>query len=234
MREALGLLTVLGGSRTPTPRALRWFPVVGAALGGLVGSVWWLADRAFTAFLAASLAIVADLALTGMLHYDGLADAADGLLPHASRERRLAIMRAPDVGAFGIAAVGAVLLVRTAAFAGQPADVALVAAFWCASRTIVALALGVMRYARDTGMASPLLEAGPARWGLVVALLPAAALAFVADGGRGAVAMAALVVAAAGILVLARRRIGGYTGDVLGATIVVAETVALVVTAARW
>jgi adenosylcobinamide-GDP ribazoletransferase len=233
MREALGLLTVLGGPRTPTPRALRWFPVVGVVLGVIVGSVWWAADRVFPPLLAAAIAIVADLAFTGMLHYDGLADAADGLLPHASRERRLEIMRGPEVGAFGIAAVGAALLLRTAALAGQPADIVLLAGLWCASRTVVAVAPALLPYARDQGMASPLL-ARPPQLAVACALAPAAALALVGAGFQGLVAIVGIAVGAAAVLAFARHRIGGFTGDVLGATIVVSETVALLVTAATW
>src|SRR5581483_9690508 len=119
MFEALGFLTVLGGARRPTGRALRWFPVVGALIGAAVGGVWWSADQAFPPLLAGGLALAADLAITGLLHLDGLADTADGLLPHADRDRRLAIMRAPDVGAFGVATVAGVLLLRFAAFASQ-------------------------------------------------------------------------------------------------------------------
>src|SRR5690349_17191095 len=98
----MGLLTTLGRrGGSLRARALGWFPVLGAALGALVGACWWGAGRAWTPWPAAVLVVVVDLAVTGMLHVDGLADSADGLLPHADRERRLAIMRAPDVGAFG-------------------------------------------------------------------------------------------------------------------------------------
>ena len=231
MREALGLLTVLGGPRTPTPRALRWVPAVGAALGALVGLGWWGAAHGFSPFLAASLAVLADLALTGMLHFDGLADTADGLLPHADPDRRLAVMRAPDVGAFGVAAVGAVLLVRTAALTGQPADIPLLIGIWCASRTVAAVAPAVLPYARDEGMASALLPARP-QWFVALALVPAAALAALGAGPQGVLAVAGAVAGSAAVLALAYRRIGGFTGDVLGAAIVVGETVALVIAAA--
>jgi adenosylcobinamide-GDP ribazoletransferase len=233
MREAFAFLTVLGGARTPTPRALRWFPVVGAAIGALVGAVWLGANEVFPSLLVAALAVAADLAVTGMLHADGLADATDGLLPHADRARRLEIMRAPDVGAFGIAALGAVLLLRFAAFATQSADVLLVIGIWCAVRTLVAVAPSWLAYARESGVASPLLTEPTSRWPLV-AVLPAAAAAALGIGWPGLVAIAAAATAVIGVLGLARARIGGFTGDVLGAAIVVGETVGLVVAGARW
>ena len=234
MREAFGFLTVWGRpTGAPTPRALRWFPLVGAAVGGVVGSVWWLADRAFPALLAAVLAVAADLALTGLLHADGLADAADGLLPHATRDRRLEIMRTPDVGAFGATVLGVVLLARVGALAARPADIVLVAALWCTSRTVVAVAPVWLRYARDDGLASSLL-ATPATALTGLALAPAVAAAVLTAGWAGAAATAAAVLGGVAVLLLARTRLGGFTGDVLGAAIVVAETVGLVVAAARW
>ncbi len=233
MREALAFLTVVGRPAPPTPRALRWFPVVGAALGALVGGVWWLADQAFPALLAAVLVVAVDLAVTGALHADGLVDTADGLLPHATRERRLEIMRTPDVGAFGAATLGVVLLARVGALAARPADVGLVVALWCTARTAAAVAPAVLPYARDEGLASALLST-PASALTALAVVPAAAVAVLTVGWVGAAAVGAATLAAAAVLLLARRRVGGFTGDVLGATIVVAETVGLVVAGARW
>ncbi|MDQ4089145.1 MAG: adenosylcobinamide-GDP ribazoletransferase, partial [Actinomycetota bacterium] len=78
MRRALSFLTPLGGPVAPSPAALPWFPVVGAVLGLTLGGVWWLADRLWVAPVAAAVVVAADLALTGMLHFDGLVDSADG------------------------------------------------------------------------------------------------------------------------------------------------------------
>jgi adenosylcobinamide-GDP ribazoletransferase len=247
MQEAFGFLTVLGRSVTPSPRAWRWFPLVGATLGGMVGGVWWCLAQVLSPVLAGALTVAVDLALTGMLHLDGLADAADGLLPHATRERRLEIMRAPDVGAFAVGAVAITLIVRTAAFASRPADVALVAALWCTSRTLVAVAPAWMSYARDHGLASAFLgppasswpasswpaSSWPASWWLALALVPAGAAAAATIGWRGPVAVGAALLGAGGVLALARVRVGGFTGDVLGAAIIVGETAGLVVAALR-
>ena len=235
MRDAFGFLTVLGRpTAAPTPRALRWFPLVGATLGALVGSVWWLAGRAFPALLAAVLAVAADLALTGLLHADGLADAADGLLPPAAtRDRRLEIMRTPDVGAFGATVLVVVLLARVGALAARPADIVLLAALWCTSRTVVAVAPAWLPYAREDGLASSLIAA-PTSALTGLALVPAAAAAVLVAGWAGAAATAAAVLGGVAVLLLARARVGGFTGDVLGAAIVIGETVGLVVAGARW
>jgi adenosylcobinamide-GDP ribazoletransferase len=230
---ALALLTVFGRAREPTARAWRWFPLVGAAVGALVGSVWWVTDRAFPPLAAAVLVVVADLAVTGILHFDGLADSADGLLCHATRTERLRIMRTPEVGAFGVIVVVVILLARVSAFSVQPVSILLIAALWCASRTAVAALPAFLPYARDQGIASAMLITSASAWPLV-ALIPAAVVAAAADGIRGGAATAATVVGALGVAALAKRRIGGFTGDVLGAAIVVGETLGLIVAAAKW
>jgi len=233
MRAAVTLLTVFGRSTAPTRDAWVWFPVVGAAIGALVGGAWWLADEAFPPLLAGALVVMVDLAVTGMLHADGLADTADGLLCHSEPSERLRIMRTADVGAFGVTVVGAVLVLEVAALASQPVSVVLLVAIWCATRTTVVAAAAFMRYVREEGLATLMLTRAVPSWPLLV-LLPAGLVAGLAEGVRGLAAVAAVVVAALAVFALARRRIGGFTGDVLGAAIVLGQTAGLVVAAARW
>jgi adenosylcobinamide-GDP ribazoletransferase len=236
MRRALSFLTPLGGASRPSGSALLWFPLVGAALGLVLGGIWWAAARAWNAPVAAAVVVAADLALTGLLHLDGLADSADGLLGHLPRERRLAVMADPGVGAFGIGVVGAVLLVRFAALAGLRPSWLLLGGLWCASRTWMAVAARALPYARpEGGLASAFLE-GPGRPAVVgaIGLAGSCALLLAWHPLAGAVSLASATLAAGGVLVLARRRVGGFTGDVLGATGLVGETVGLLVAAARW
>lgn len=234
MRAALSFLTPLGGATPPSSAALPWFPMVGAALGLVVGGAWWVAASVWPALVAAAVVVVVDLALTGMLHLDGLADSADGLLaPHLDRPRRLAVMADVDTGAFAVGAVGAVLLLRLAALAALAPAPLLLAGLWCASRTAMAVGAGALSYARSSGLATPFLggrPAVPAAGGGLLALI----LVTAGQGGAGLAAMAAAAAGAAGVLALARRRLGGFTGDVLGAAGMVAETAGLVVAAARW
>jgi len=233
LRDAVGLLTTIGRrGGSLSARALGWFPLLGAALGALVGGCWWAATEAWKPLPAAVVVVVVDLAVTGMLHVDGLADSADGLLPHADRDRRLAIMRAPDVGAFGVAVVCMALLALVASLASQPVSVLLVVGLWAAARSLVAAVPALVPYARDEGIATALLDGAP-RW--PVLCLPVAAIVAALDtGARGAVAVVVGVAAGVGVLFVARRRLGGFTGDVLGATIVVVETIGLLVASARW
>lgn len=250
MRAALAFLTTFGRAATPTPRTLDWFPFVGAVIGLAVGGVWWAAGRVWEPIVAAGIAVAADLAITGCLHFDGLADAADGLLAPLSRARRLAAMRDPAVGAFGAITVGIVLVLRFGAFAATTAAPLVVAALWCASRTAMCVIVATLSYARsdEGGLATAFVGptgggAWPAgrvrrarvRWlaPVVVGLALAVALAILGRGLHGLIAVAAGAVAAAAVALLARARIGGFTGDVLGAAGVVGETVGLLALAAR-
>jgi adenosylcobinamide-GDP ribazoletransferase len=229
---ALAFLTVVGRGTETGPRAVPWFPVVGALVGGAVGAVWWGADHWWPPAVAGALAVATDLALTGLLHLDGLADTADGLLAPMDREKRMAVMSRPDVGAFAVGVVGTVLPLRVAALASMAPRVALVAALWCASRTIMAVAATALPPARPGGMAATFRAASPtvpAVVGLALCLVLA-----VPDPARTAAAVLGVAVGAAAVLALARRRIGGVTGDVLGAAGLVGETVGLIVAAANW
>jgi adenosylcobinamide-GDP ribazoletransferase len=234
MRAALGFLTVVGGAAPPDRRATAWFGIVGAAVGLAVGSVWWAAGELWPPLLAAVLAVTTDAVLTGMLHLDGLADTADGLLPPVDRARRLAIMATPDVGAFGLVALVLVLATRIGALAELAPDPVLVIGLWAASRAAMAITLAVVPYARtDGGAASGF--AGPVRVPAAATFAVALACVVLAVGGvPGLVTAAAAAAGFAGVIGLAVRRLGGYTGDVLGAAGVIAETVGLLVAAARW
>lgn len=232
MRAALSFLTVAPVGGRPGRWTGAWFPLVGCLLGLAVGGAWYRAGEVWGPLVAASLVVALDLALTGLLHADGLADSADGLLPHMERQRRLEVMRAPDVGAFGVSVVAAVLLVRVAGFSELAPSAALVVALWCASRTAMALIPSVIPYARGEGLASAFFARRSffAVYGIAVAFVVAA----VFEGAHGAAAVGAALVAAGCVAVLAWRRLGGYTGDVLGAAGLVGETVGLVVAGVRW
>src|SRR4051794_10335801 len=224
MRRALGFLTPLGGASMPSPAALAWFPAVGALLGLTLGGIWWLAERLWAAPVAAAIVVAADLALTGMLHFDGLVDSADGLLPPLDPERRLEIMADPSAGAFGVGVAIVVLLLRWASLAALPPAPWLLAALWCASRFVMADVARTVPYARPGGLASAFLAPGrrPLAGGIV---LGAVLVAF----GRGdaVLGVAVLGMAAGAVVRLAVRRIGGFTGDVLGAAGMVGETAGL-------
>jgi adenosylcobinamide-GDP ribazoletransferase len=231
-RQALGFLTILGRSAAPGPEALAWFPLAGAAIGLAVGGVWWGAAQVWTRPVAAAIAVAADLALTGMLHLDGLCDAADGLLPPLPRERRLAVMRSPDVGAFGVGAAVTVVVLRWAALGAHTPVPLLVAALWGASRALMAVVVARVPYARHDGLATAFIGGNGVLPAIGFALC--LALAAVWRPAVGPLAVLSVAVGGAAVVGLAWRRVGGFTGDVLGAAGMVGETVGLLVAVARW
>lgn len=236
MRKALSFLTPFGGARAPSPSAFAWFGPVGALIGLGVGGIWWLAGKAWPAAAAAAVALCADVALTGYLHLDGLADAADGLLPPLDRQRRLDAMADPAVGAFGIVTVAMVLLLRFGAFASAKPAPLVIGALWCGSRTAMALVARSLPYARPGGLATAFVDPKPERavvWGAVGAGL-AITLALFGRGTHALAALAAETVVIGAVALLALRKIGGFTGDVLGAAGVVGETAGLLVLAVKW
>jgi cobalamin 5'-phosphate synthase/cobalamin synthase len=242
LRQALAFLTPVGGAAQATPAALAWFPVVGALLGLVLGGIWWGTEDRLGALLAAALVVAADLALTGALHFDGLLDSADGLLPHLRRDQRLAVMADPHVGAFAVAAGVSALLLRTAALATLgAARPLLLAALWSLARTAMAAIAMTGRYARTHGLASsflpgsdPTTEPSPVpQWAVPAAVGAVLALALAAaDDPLSLIAVSAAGLAAAAMAVFAHRRIGGFTGDTLGAAGVLSETVGLLAAAA--
>lgn len=234
MRAALAFLTIAGRNRVPDRRTLDWFPAVGAMIGLALGGFWWIVERAWPAPVAAGLVVAADLALTGMLHVDGLVDSADGLLPPMDRSRRLDVMADPRAGAFGVAAVAAALLMRYASLAVLRPAVLLVGGLWCLSRTLIAIVVRTRPYARPDGGMADAFAGGNRAYPLWIGIAVGAGLAAGWRIGPGLVAAASALLAGTAVIVLAQKRIGGYTGDVLGASAVVAETVGLAVAAARW
>jgi adenosylcobinamide-GDP ribazoletransferase len=235
MLEALAFLTPLSRARRPSARALRWFPVIGAAIGLALGGLWWATARIWPLPVAGLIVVVADLALTGMLHLDGLADSADGLLPHLTRERRLEVMRDPTIGAFGAGAVAVTLLGRWVVFATLRPAPLLVAALWCISRTSMAAVIDRVPYARvEPGLPSAFSGARLPAIVVGLAVGAAAGVASLWAVPAGPVAAGASVVAFGAVILFAARRLGGFTGDVLGAAGMVGETVGLLVAVARW
>lgn len=230
--------------RATAGRAMTLAPLVGLGLAALLVPVLLLLDAVTTPLLAAGLVVALHALLTRGLHLDGLADLADGLGSYRCPEQARAVMKAPDVGALGLAAVALVLLVQVAALtaslgAGR-GGTALLVALLTGRVAVTAACTNGIPAAAETGLGA--LVAGTVRRGAAPALALAAALV-----GTAALAVEAadrspaLLLPAAAVLValgLARalrahavRRIGGVTGDVLGALVETATAASLVVLA---
>lgn len=223
---------------------ILWLPAVGclvaAPAAGIVLGVDAGGAGVLRRLLGGTLAIAALGVLTGGLHLDGLADTADGLGSRKPARQALDLMRRPDTGPMGVAALVFSLLVQATALAtlapGWLAAAALIAAV-LTSRVAVLLASGAPA-ARHEGFGA--LIAGTTsrgtRWLAAALLLAAAGAAGAAGGGtmlavRALAAVACGLLAGAGVRWLACRRLGGMTGDVNGALIEVSTAVVLLVAA---
>jgi adenosylcobinamide-GDP ribazoletransferase len=201
----------------------RWYPAAGAVIGALVGLVWWVASWVFPPVVAVLAATAFGLLLTGCFHEDGFADACDGLGGGATRERALEIMKDSRIGTYGAVGLGMMLAGKVAALAALSATVPLLwvlVAGHAASRAASVQVIATSRYVRDHGTGKPVAD-GIGHDGLRFALLcgAAALLPAVLAAGLPAV-LAGLAGLALGALAMRRvfeRRIGGYTGDCLGA-----------------
>ncbi|MGE5505752.1 MAG: adenosylcobinamide-GDP ribazoletransferase [Actinomycetota bacterium] len=214
--------------------AMRWFPVVGAALGAAAAGVYAVAAWLLPPLPAALVAVAALVLLTGALHEDGLADLADGLGARGGdRARRLEVMRDSRTGAFGVLALIFSVALRAAALAALPPGWAAAGALVAAgalSRALMPAAMQAMAPARPDGLGvlAGVPHAGVAATAVGLGL--AACVACLAVGGALSAAVAAGLAAWA-VGALAKRAIGGYTGDVLGAIQQAAEIAVLLAAA---
>ncbi|KHJ53369.1 hypothetical protein LA66_18395 [Aureimonas altamirensis] len=202
------------------------FPVVGLIVGLLPALLLLLAMAAgLSPVTAALLALALMVASTGALHEDGLGDTADGLFGHAGKDRALAIMKDSRIGTYGLLALAFTLLLRIALLAevatARPlaAACALLAAA-SASRGGMGLLWSSLPSARPDGIADSLGR--PTRrqglWSLALGAASGVLLGLPAAGFAG-IALAAAI--SAGVYLwfrsVLRRRLGGQTGDTLGA-----------------
>jgi adenosylcobinamide-GDP ribazoletransferase len=225
-------------SRVPVPENLSstrgarsaWaWPLVGALLAALS----WAAGAAALLFglppvVAAGFAVGAGTVLTGALHEDGLADCADGFWGGGTRERRLEILRDSRIGSYGVIALVLALGMRWAAlallFEAGYAAAALIAAGML-SRAGMAALMWRLPFAREDGLA---VRVGrPPGTTAVLAGAVSLACAIFALGGAGIGAAVSALLATTAVAALARAKLGGQTGDVLGAAQQAAETAVL-------
>ena len=212
-------------------KTVAWFPVAGAiiglAVGGAAAGVWQLTPP----LVAAAVAVIIGLLITGAFHEDGLGDIADAFGGGWTVERRLEILKDSRHGTYGVAAMCASIVVRMVALGSLPGPATMFAAAVAAHTMgrVAAVGLaGTMRLATHTGLGA---DYGRSTTSVRAMVGGAAGLAITAaaTGWWAAPLAVAAFVAATGSGLLARRKIGGISGDVLGAAEQVAECLCLVV-----
>ncbi len=217
-------------TRLPVPRwtgyserqlndAARYFPLVGILVGLITGGVYLLVISVFPQPLAVLLAMISGVLLTGGFHEDGLADACDGFGGGWDKRQVLAIMKDSRIGSYGVLGLVLGLALKFAALAAMPTALFLVVAVAAHSfsRFMAVSVMATQHYVRDDGSAraKPVAQNISPVGLACAALFALAPLAWLGSAGvAGAAGALALRLAAARYLY---RRIGGYTGDCLGA-----------------
>lgn len=230
---AIRLLTrfyIPGKTNERAEQTLFWFPFVGALLGGIS---YLIALLPLSALIRSALILSSGVYFTRALHYDGLADFADGLGGGFTKERALEIMRDSHIGAFGTITLILTFLLQFSL---------LVVLVDYPSALIISPALGrfaqvwaasTMNYAREgEGMASELVRRAKWYHGLLPTLQIGLAvlLLFIVDSpffGWTLIGLLFVALSTLWVCVVAKKRLGGITGDVLGSVEVLAETAVL-------
>ncbi|MYA74216.1 MAG: adenosylcobinamide-GDP ribazoletransferase [Acidimicrobiaceae bacterium] len=231
-RYAWAFLTRLPGGLHPDgdgriSAAVGWFPVVGAVIGAITGAAYLGAVEFLDPMLAAVAVCGLGAILTGGFHEDGLADTADAL-GGLNRDRRLEIMSDSRIGTFGALALILVTLGKVGALQelnGTEGLIALVAAHALGRKGALVLMLTLGR-ASSVGLGATYTADLPRSRVSVVVVLVFGIAAL--SGAAGLVASTAVLAVAGLVAVLARRRFGGLTGDVLGAAEQLGELAVLV------
>jgi adenosylcobinamide-GDP ribazoletransferase len=225
-------------TRVPVPRwvgfepawlnhSARYFPLIGLAVGCVAALVLWAADQVLARSVAVLLSMATTLWLTGGFHEDGWADTCDGLGGSVSRERALAIMKDPRIGAYGAMGLFMMLALKAATLASLPtlSGCAALLLGHTASRAAAVSLIRFLPYAGDVehAKAKPLAQRiSTAGFVFACAWPLAVAVALIVWNTHWALAATGgVVVAAIGAAWCARwfrRRLGGVTGDTLGAT----------------
>ncbi len=247
-RMAIGTLTRIP---VPAPKridkttaggAMAMAPIVGAVIGLVIGTLAWLASEylASTAstLLISVLAVCAIAYITRGIHLDGLADTADALGSGKPADQALAIARRSDIGPFGVVALVAVILVDVTAYAGAVdaghAILVLVIAAGTARISLVFACTRGVPPARTEGLGATVASSVPVPAAIAVGvawLAGCVAVTAAIDGGlvlgTGVAVIGSLAIAAVALRVCVRR-LGGITGDVLGALVELTFAAALV------
>ena len=275
LRSAIGFLTILplapSGGPASMASARGWFPLVGLLLGLILagfdilrmlmlqaGSSGWYGGYAplpttypvfpdHTILLWSVLLVVILVALTRALHLDGFMDSCDALLGGFDRERRLAILRDPNVGAFAVIGVVCLLLIKVLTIAELPpailvppgiavlppegwsVRIPMLLLFPCLSRWAVLLTMELYPYVRSNGIGTAFFggEQRRVRWQLMIGFAFTMVISVALAGMVGIVLLAAACAVAWGIGAWATRLLGGVTGDIYGAVNELTEVVVL-------
>jgi adenosylcobinamide-GDP ribazoletransferase len=203
-----------------------WFPLIGVLLGLVYGGAAGLIKGHLPFAVVAVLLVLLDTLATGGLHIDGLADTADGFGGGRSREEILRIMRDHAIGSYGGGALTLLVALKVTAYAAllkQSNWIPALILIPALGRWSILLLTATLPYARESASVVDGMGTRSLAWGTVAM----AAALIAARSGRAWIATAVVVAVTAAFGFYCRRRIGGITGDTLGANLELSESAAL-------
>lgn len=208
---------------TDLNRSTRYFPLIGVLVGAVAAAVFWLAGQLVPYDIAILLSMIATILLTGAFHEDGLADAADGLGGGVDKAQALTIMQDSRIGSYGAIVLVMALLLKFHLLALIRPDVLMLAliAGHSLSRYMAVLVIATQSYVRSSGKSKPLatrLQSGDVLLASLFGLLPVIWMGLHLGEGLLAYVLLPVLVMWAWFGYKLHRRLGGYTGDCLGAT----------------
>ena len=214
-----------------------FFPVVGLVLGCTAGACSWILWQLLPPLVASVLLTGILFSFSGALHLDGLADSADGLFSSRGRDRILEIMRDSRVGAMGVIALVMILILKISCLSvlsqGQAIRAALLMPL--AGRCGLVFMMAVLSYVRPDGGLGTLFYSRTFRAAALISLIFLGLAGYLAQDVRGLIAVVMAMAVVFTFALFCRVKIGGATGDTLGAACELAEVcVALVLAALAW
>lgn len=222
-------------------RSARWFPLVGALLGAIYAAAAALLAPVLPSLVTAVLIVTLDALLTGAMHFDGLADTADGFGGGRTRDDVLRIMRDHAIGSYGACALLLAIALKvaaTSALIGAPAAISALLLAPVQGRWSAVFSSALTAYARPVRDDKTKSAGSPTRFigysELIVATAILLPVALSLQPWRGAAAVLLSVVVTGVWTRWCRRKIGGVTGDTLGAGVELNECIVLLLFTIRW
>jgi adenosylcobinamide-GDP ribazoletransferase len=210
-------------------KSVVYFPLVGFIVGLFDLLVFYISSRLFPPMISSVFVVLSHIVITGGLHLDGLGDTVDGIYSGRDKERILEIMKDSRTGTFGVLALIIILLFRFAilvSLRGESLYRAVVIAPIIA-RTLMSLLMYKRPYAREKQGLGDLFIGQITRKTLIITLILGTIFTIIMGSYRGIIAMVVAVIFVLGFRSYVEKRIGGITGDILGASVEISEIIVL-------
>ncbi len=198
-------------------KAIKFFPLVGLIIGFFLFTANFFAGKVTdNRQITAVIIIMAEILVTGLIHIDGLADTADGLFSYADKERMLEIMKDSRIGTNGTVALILYFLAKAVFLAAVKPKYILL--YPVISRMATSINAGLGEYARKKGMSNGIIEKNGKK-DVAVSIVITAALSFAILGLKGLIVLALAILFILFFMENVKRKIGGITGDTMGASL---------------